>query len=348
VHLYASYRIDSVPLSVGFGLNNPFGLGTYWPGDWDGRFIGTETEIQTFFSQPVVALDLATLMGFTDKLKLSVALGYNLVYGTARLSKKTDLRVGELFSRGELEAPEAELRMLGDAVGHGWNLALFAEIPGLVSAGLSVRSNVDMRFSGTARFVLDADARATVDMLGMSLPDETTGTVDIELPYNLNFGLAFLSIPDLVITGDVYVAFFSSYDELTLRFDCVEEGSCTDSLNAEPIETNWRSSWQLSLGAEYTLTPSWTLRAGAGMVTSPVPDETYDPALPDGLRTLVSAGFGYAASFWRVDVGYMLAWWEGEKDNRVGEGDEVNPEGMANGTYSTVTHLLAVSMSAWF
>ena len=164
----------------------------------------------------------------------------------------------------------------------------------------------------------------------------------------MNFGVAFLGIEDLKLAADVYLAMFESYDELRLVFDCVDEGTCTDSLNADPIEKNWGSSLQFSLGAEYQLNPCWTLRAGAGLVTSPVPEDTYDPALPDGTRTLISVGGGYTGSFWRLDLGYMLALWQGEKDNHVGAGDDNNPEGKANGNYSTVTHLLALSISAWF
>jgi hypothetical protein len=42
----------------------------------------------------------------------------------------------------------------------------------------------------------------------------------------------------------------------------------------------------------------------------------------------------------------MLAFWEVEKDNQVGgEDPDLNPMGKANGRYSTVSHLLALSLS---
>lgn len=348
IHLYASWRIGETGMTLGFGLNNPFGLGTYWPGDWDGRFIGTETEIQTFFSQPVIAVDLARLLGFGDRVRLSVAAGYDFVYGTARLSRKIDLRVGEQLSMGELTDQDAEMRMLGDAVGHGWNLALYAELPGWVSVGASIRSPVVMPFSGDARFLLNPDARATADLLGMALPDKTTGEVEMTLPWNMNFGLAFLAVENLTIAADLYLALFESYDELDMEFSCTEDGSCSESLDPDPVKKNWGSSLQFCLGAEYLLFDALFLRAGWGLVTSPVPQSTYDPALPDGTRNLVAAGAGWAGSFWKVDLGYMAAFWEGEKDNQVGAGDSVAPEGKASGTYTTVSHILALSLSAWF
>ncbi|MFC1654197.1 OmpP1/FadL family transporter [Myxococcota bacterium] len=348
IHLYATYRFDDLGISVGYGLNNPFGLGMHWDGDWDGKYVGTETEIQTFFNQPTIAVDIAKLAGFKDRVKLSVAAGYNFVYGTAQLGRKTDLRVGEVLSIGELEDPWGQLSMFGTAVGHGFNLAVYAELPGLLSFGASVRSAILMPFSGDAKFKFNDAGRQTVDLLGMSIPDKTTGSVDITLPWNMNFGVAFLGIENLKIAADAYVAFFESYDQLELKFSCVEEGTCSEGLNADPVEKNWGQSWQFSLGAEYVIAGRFVVRAGAGIVTTPVPDEHYDPSLPDGLRNIFSGGLGYVGSWWKVDLGYMLAMWEGEKDNLVGAGDDVNPEGMANGKYTTKTHLLALSLSAWF
>ncbi len=348
IHLYASYEIESTGLTVGYGLNNPFGLGTYWPGDWDGRFIATETEIQTFFNQPTVSVDIAELAGFKEKTKLSVAAGYTFVYATARLAKKIDLRAAEAPSLGEIEDPEGEMRMLGSAIGHGWNLALYAELPGWVSFGASIRGGIRLPFSGTARFTFDQAGQQAVEQLNLTIPDKTGGDIVIDLPVNMNFGVAFLGVDDLKIAFDVYAALFESYDELELKFACITDRTCSDTLDAGPIPKNWGTAWQIALGAEYLIADMLAVRAGYGRVLSPVPEETYDPSLPDGRRDLFCLGAGYIGSWFKVDLGYMLAMWEGTKDNHVGEGDNNNPEGKANGTYSTVTHILALSLSAWF
>ena len=150
------------------------------------------------------------------------------------------------------------------------------------------------------------------------------------------------------IAVDVYAALFESYDALELKFACIADRTCSDTLDAGPIPKNWGTAWQYSLGAEYLIAGKVAVRAGYGIVTSPVPEDTYDPALPDGRRDLFCVGAGYIGSWFKVDLGYMLAMWEGTKDNHVGEGDNNNPEGKANGTYSTVTHILALSLSAWF
>jgi len=348
VHLYATYRITDTGITVGLGFNNPFGMGSYWPGTFDGRFIGTETEMLTNILQPVVAVDIAKLLGFKDKFKVSVAGGYNFVYATARLSKHIDLRVAErLSTMVQIIDPWGEMRMTGDAVGNGWNMALYAELPNLLAFGASFRSGIALDFTGSANFWFNSAGYRALELLGTDIPEKDTGKLRVNLPLNMNFGVAFLGIDRLKVAVDFYYADFSTFKELALNFDCVAEETC--DLDQDPIPKNWGTSWQISVGAEYWITDSLVVRAGWGMVSNPIPDDTYDPSLPDGRRTLLTAGVGYKADWWKVNFGYMLALWEGIKDNKVGGEDATgNPNGMANGTYTTVAHLPAISFSAWF
>ena len=347
-HFYASYRIPDIGVTAGFGFNNPFGLGTYWPGTFDGRFIGTETEMVTHIFQPVVAVDVAKLLGFKDKFKVSVAGGYNLVYATARLSKHIDLRLAEqLSTRIQIIDPWGEMRMTGDAVGHGWNVALYAELPDLVAFGASFRSGIALDFTGSANFWFNSAGHQALELLSVDIPESDTGNITINLPVNMNFGIAFLGVERLKVAVDFYYADFSTFKELALNFDCVEAETC--DLAQDPIEKNWGVSWQVSVGAEYWVTDALVVRAGYGTASNPIPDDTYDPSLPDGRRDLFTAGVGYKADWWKVNFGYMLAMWQGVKDNNVGNWDATgNPNGKANGKYTTVAHLPALSFSCWF
>ncbi|HSA23994.1 MAG TPA: outer membrane protein transport protein, partial [Myxococcota bacterium] len=344
---------------LGFGMTNAFGLGTYWPGDWDGRFIGTETEIQTFLPNLALAVDLAKLAGFKDSFKLSLAAGYTFIYGTARLSKRIDLSgVHYLYPAVVGEDPWGEMRLTGSGTSHGWNVALYGEWPGILGLGLSLRggfngdASMGLPFEGTANFVFNQtglQARQQLADQGLTrIPDSTTGSVTVDLPFNFNVGVAFLGVENLIVAADFYLADFSSYDSLSIEFACTKpsDGTCSESLNTT-IEKNWGLSWQFSLGLEYTLFDVWPLRVGWGTVSSPVPDDTYDPSLPDGQRQLITVGTGYHWSWGKLDIGYMLAFWSGEKQNEVGSGgDGLNYEGRANGKFSTISHLLGLTFTA--
>jgi long-chain fatty acid transport protein len=282
------------------------------------------------------------------------------VYATAHLSKRIDLSVAETVTHGAITDAWGDMVLDGTAIGHGWNAALYAEIPGLLALGASFRSGVHLPYSGEATFKFSPGGQAALADpmiaagLGGTFPDKTDGEVAIDLPYNMNFGLAYLGLKDWKIAFDVFAALFSSYDELDIKFQCAQDGTCTSKLNIPPIEKHWGTSWQFSLGAEHRVSDWWLVRAGYGLVTSPVPENTYDPSLPDGMRHLLCLGTGFNGSWWKLDVGYMLAMWEGEKDNDVGSGDWsetnalTNPEGRANGTYTTYSHLLALTFAGRF
>jgi long-chain fatty acid transport protein len=356
IHLYATWNIFESGFHLGFGLTNAFGLGTYWPGDWDGRFVATETEIQTFLPNLVLAVDIAKLAGFKDSFKLSLAAGYTFIYGTARLSKHIDLSGTHFLNPSVPMDAEGEMRMTGSGTGHGWNVALYAEWPGLLGFGLSTRGgfngdgSMGVPFEGTANFVFNDSgllARDYLSTLGTVFPDKTTGNVTINLPLNFNMGVSFLGVKNLIVAADFYYADFSSYDKLAVSFACAapDVGTCSDKLN-KVVEKNWGASWQISLGLEYKLFDVWPLRIGYGTVSSPAKDATYDPSLPDGQRQLITVGTGYHWSWGKLDLGYMLAFWSGTKNNRVGEGEAPNYEGMANGKYTTYSHLLGLTFTA--
>lgn len=350
IHLYATYQIGETGVTVGYGLNNPFGLGVFWPSDWDGRFVATETELRTFFNNPVVAVDLAKMLGFQDNYKLSVAAGYTLVYGQAHLGKAIDLRSAELMQQdGSIQDPRAEMILDGSAIGHGWNAAVFGEIKDLVAFGFSLRSGVRMDFKGKAKFKFDEAGQIARDRVQNSavFPDQTIGKVTLDLPMHFNAGIAFSPYERWIVGLALYGAFFSSYDELKIDFGCTDKGKC-DGLDPDPIEKKWTTTWQASLGVEHWVTDNIPIRLGYGIVTSPVPDDHYDPSLPDGFRHVMSIGSGYGNAWWKIDAAYMLAFWKGEKDNDVGQGTFENPEGKANGTYTTHTHLFGTTFTAKF
>ena len=349
IHLYAAWQIPDIGVSIGYGFNNPFGLGTEWADDWDGRFITIKSEIQTFFNQPTVAVDIAKLAGFKDSFKLSVAGGYNFVYGRAMLDTGIDLRVAEAVVNG-LIGPEGKMSMTGSAIGHGWNAAIYGGVPGLLSFGASLRSGVSLPFEGDANFTWNDAGQQVIDnpALGVNIPDTTIGTITIDLPMNFNVGVAFHGVPKLTIAADFYYAMFRSYDKLDMQFDCANDATACDLSNAEPIIKDWGDVWQVSLGAQYQLLDKLVIRGGYGYVNSPVPAETLDPTLPDAPRGLYSLGAGYSLDWFRVDLGYMFTFCQRTKDNDVGGLDSGNPNGKANGTYKTVAHLLSLSLSARF
>ena len=361
---HAYFTAEIVPwLHAGLSWNNPFGLGTYWPADWDGRFTAYETYIETHFIQPVLALDIAGLAGLPPEVRLSFAAGGEYVYAKAEIAQKLDAS-GIAGSATATPEPVAEMSLDGSAHGGGYNFSLFAAYLPWISFGASVRSNVVLDFEGNAAFTAPADALVpgawgdTMRSLLGLLPASTTGSTSIELPWNMNFGVAFHGLPNFTFAADVYVALWESYDELAVQFNCEDEAPgtanwCSSLLNESArYPKNWHTGIQAAFGVEYRPIRDLAIRVGYGYVTDPTDPEHYDGMLPDGNRHLISAGIGYRAPWlFKVDVGYMLALWGNTKNNDVGEPTSLGTHfdnTRANGDYDTVTHLVALSLGFSF
>jgi long-chain fatty acid transport protein len=355
-HVY--FTAEIVPwLHAGLSYHNPFGLGTYWPADWDGRFTAWQTYIETHFVEAELALDIAELAGMSPDYALSFAVGGTYVYGKATINQKLDAT--EVYNMGhdaDDPPPVADMEMEGDANGGGYQFSLFAAYKPWISFGASVRSNITMDFTGTAAFSAPDAAFpgwGTLMRLAGFLPESSGGSTTIELPWNMNFGVAFHGLPQFTFAADVYVAMWQSYDQLQVHFDCEQAGTCSPDLNVKAVyPKKWNTGVQLSFGVEYRPIRDVALRAGYGYVTNPANPVYYDGMLPDGNRNLITFGIGYrAAQLFKIDVGYMLAIWSGTKDNNVGADPVITsyfPNVRANGTYDTLTHIIALSLGFSF
>jgi len=346
IHLHASYRIPGSGFTAGLSVFNPYGLGVFWPGDWDGRFLTTESELTTFLIQFIPVVDIAEMAGFKDNFKLSVSLGYALIPSTAAMARRIDLRVAEMLVDEPIVDPEGEMKLTGSAVGHGFIASLYAELPGLVSLGACWRrgftsgGEMPLEFEGTGKFWFNSAGERAKQALALSLPDSTGGSVTLNLPESINVGIGLLAVEDLRVDLDFYYIFFESYDELAVKFDCTD----CDLQNVAPQEADWNNSYQVSLGAEYRILGSIALRAGISYASTPVPDETVEPSLPHSPGIAFGLGAGYRSDWWKIDVGYMFSSHSRVKDNMVGWWDnDNNPNGLANGTYTNTLHILALS-----
>jgi long-subunit fatty acid transport protein len=71
-----------------------------------------------------------------------------------------------------------------------------------------------------------------------------------------------------------------------------------------------------------------------------------EPSMPHSDAVALGFGAGYLSDWWKIDIGYMFSAYDREKDNQVGEEDiDRNPNGLANGTYSSTLHILALSFT---
>jgi long-chain fatty acid transport protein len=268
INVYASYEIAD-GLVAGFGVNNPYGLGTEWPSDWSGRFISTKVDLQTFYFTPTLAYR------FGDKF--AVGVGMNYVTGKVTIKRV----LSDPFD------PHAKVTIEATGTAIGFNAGAMYKLSDQLSLGASYRSEAKVEATGSAVFDPSRSVYPAGD-ISSSLTLPATGFV----------GAAYTPFKNLTLEADYQYVGWSSYKELAITF------KKDNSVSVSP--KNYENAYILRFGGEYTWN-DWQFRAGYLYDRSPAPTKYVEPLLPDASRNEVSLGLGYKlSSNLRVDLAYMF------------------------------------------
>jgi long-chain fatty acid transport protein len=265
--------------AVGLAIYAPWGLSTEYEDGWAGRYYALESQLLTVNVMPTVSWQFSQ--------NFAVAAGLQIQYATGKLSNAVDLgTVGALFAiPGAVPGGNDGLAMFdADGWGVGFTLGVMGEIAEGVTVGLSYRSAVTHNLQGPLDFTLDPGG------VGAIISGATGALVDTDAE-------AVITTPDRVTAGarvrlaDQWTALFEADWTNWSRFRELRVVSENPAQADDVTIADWEDSWFGSVGVEYRANDQWTLRAGAGVDQSPIPDETRNPRIPDGHRTWVSVGF---------------------------------------------------------
>jgi len=325
--LYATTSLESLPLSFGLGINSFHPLAKRWDASSEFRDSIQEISIKPINFQPTVAYRF-------DDLKLSVAGGVDITYAQVSMQKMAykQLPVSPLL--GPLSGTYQELGSLGadaTAVGYGYNFGIQWKPLSNLSFGAAYRSEIKLELEGDATFLRTGPNAAALGLVTSKL--KATASTDITLPDAITLGVAWKPIEKLTLEFDAERTGWSSYNKLELKFNAP-----MTAFNGIPDAKNWEDVWAYRLGAQYSVTPKFDLRAGYAYDTSPVPDSTLSPELPDADRHNFSIGSGLHNEFGSIDLAYMWVHWI---DRTVANAKET-------GTFKSDAHLFAASVTYKF
>ncbi len=125
-------------------------------------------------------------------------------------------------------------------------------------------------------------------------------------------------------------------------------------LGPQHIARDLRDTVAVHLGGEFEVLPSrLTLRGGYLFETSATPDETLSVLAPDGIRNLVTLGFGVRVGPVRIDLGYghLFTTERTVTNSRAAQIDPIAPSmvvAVGNGRYQVATDILSVGLDARF
>lgn len=316
-------------ISAGLGVFNPFGLATEWPDNWPGRYITTRAEMTTYNVNPVVSLQITP--------EIAVAAGLNFLWLDASLENKINsasLPVALGLSPFPLPFPDGKQKFKGDGNGVGYNLGILIEPHKNISLGLSYRSRIHVSIDGKASYR---------DIPSQLMPffNDIAGKTNITLPAQGHIGFCYNGLDPLTIEASLRWEGWSSYERLTIR---LKNGITTTT------PKKWKDTYSAIIGGKYQLNESISVLAGYLYSGNPVPDETFEPSIPDSNTHLFTLGTSIKKRSFKVDIAYGFQKLEDRgKKNPIG--DPFNPSDLnlrANGEYRSNLHMIGLSLTYLF
>jgi long-chain fatty acid transport protein len=308
---YLSHSFNET-VTAGLGVFSPFGLGTTWSNDWEGRYLATKSEMTTFDINPVISLRVLP--------ELSIAVGADLVYLNATLESKVPS-----FALAIPGPPfDVTQKFKGSGLGGGFNVGLLYTPVKPLSLGVSYRSQVK----------IDADGEVTYSVPSPALGAKTT----IKLPQQLSAGLAYRPTDRLTLEVGTRWEDWASFPNLTL--DIAGVGSAV-------YPRDWHGTWAVNFGGSYRLNDNISLLAGYLYGWNPVPDSTFEPAIPDSNAQLFCVGTDL--TFGQLNVALSYAYQRlNDRSKQPNLYDQIVGMPIANGTYESSMNMVAVSLGYRF
>lgn len=280
--------------SLGLGISVPFGLATEYDANWLGRAQAIKSEIRTVNYNPSLAYRL------NDTVSLGLGINYQTI--DAEMTSYT---------------PAGLYRVKGDDAAWGWNAGALFTLSPAMRLGLSYRSAIDYRLSGTRS-------------LGAS---SAAATADVKLPDTFILSVWQQVSDRWEAMGDWSYTRWSTIDKLQIR------GSF--GTDVEPF--NYGNSWRIAWGAAYKANDAVKLKFGIAYDRTPVQDGFRTARVPDNDRLWLSLGGRWnAGAYGVVDLGYsyLYARDPGIEQSKLGT--------TLRGKYDASAHVLGIQYSVGF
>lgn len=292
------HKLDN-GLAFGAMVSAPFGLKTEYDNDWVGRYYAHTSDVE------IVDLTLAAAL---DIVPDRFSVGAGIIYSRADVTLSKSVDFGSLlfsnpatrplpFARPQAADGFAEIQ--GDDTGFGWTVGANLKPTDKLAIGVSYRSEIDYELEGTADWTVPGNVAAVFAASPTTRPlfQDGAALAKLTTPSVLNVDLRYDFTDSFSMMASYAETGWESLREVRIEF------ANPDPDSVEPF--NWKDTTFASLGAEYKLNESWTLRGGVAYDETPTHIETRTPRLPDANRMWYSLGASWAATqALEVNFGY--------------------------------------------
>lgn len=335
--VYVAIPINS-QISVGVGINGPFGLKTVYDPAWNGRFQGVKSDVKTINVNPSLSFKV------NDTVSLGIGANYQRLEGeftsSANYAASVFQATGNLALAGVAGQGSAQIN--GSDSAWGYDVGALFQVTPATRLGFSYRSTIKYHVVGTASFSQSASAVVNA-ILNNAASAARGGAIfaDIKLPDTATLsGLTRLN-DKWDVVGDVAWTGWAKIPDLTFRYQ-------NNSSVVSSTQENWRNTWRVALGAVHRYNDDWKIRFGVAYDQAPVGDDAHRTVrLPDSNRTWLAFGGQYRLDKdSAIDFGYSHLF---IKDGSINQNHgSTNAYGLLLGTYSNSVDILGVQYSKAF
>jgi long-chain fatty acid transport protein len=316
---YASWGLTK-DLYIGIGVGAPFGLKTEYDDRWVGAAQSSSFEIETININPSIAY----------RVNDSVSLGGGANWQRIKAEYK------RLATVGGAPSPTAPL---GDRVtstmniedsAWGWNIGGLFTLSPSTKIGVSYRSRIKYQTHGDVDLASDGTAGGNAMTQGLINDGRQSDvTADLTVPDTFIMSVAQKLSEKWEMLGDVSWTGWSSIPKV----DIMRSSGSRNGQNAQTLDTDFRDTWRVALGANYKYNDAWKLKYGVAYDQTPVKAAaTRLVSLPDADRVWFSFGTQWSPSkASRLDLGVSYIY---VKESKINNDQRAAGRGLVIGEYN--------------
>lgn len=282
---YMSWAVTK-DIYLGLGVGAPFGMKTEYDNPWMGAAQSVSFEIKTMNINPSIAWRA------TDWVSLGFGLNWQKIDAEY-------IRAVAVSSAG-LAGSTATLNLSDSA--WGWNAGALFTLSPATKLGVSYRSTV--KYETTGDVSISSNGTAASNATAQALRNgggQSDTKASIKLPDTFIASLTQQLNDKWEVLGDVSWTGWSSIPKV----DIIRTSGVLNGATAQTLDTDFRDTWRVALGANYKINDAWKLKMGVAFDQTPVKDAQHRlVSMPDNDRTWLSAGLQWKPTKTvKVDLG---------------------------------------------
>ena len=319
--IFYSYGATNSQFAAGLGIYTPSGLSVRWPQTTGMRTVGEEAALRQIAITPSFAYQVTP--------DFSVGAGVSANY------LNLDLRQGIIWPA----QPYDEFRFAGDGWAVSANLGFLYHVTDKWTVGGLLDTGAKVHLRGH----VTADNQVAIPLYSYpSFAYRQSADANFQIPLKVKAGISYRPTPQWNLEIDAEYIHWDTVDTVNINQSYAVPPLFGRQI---PLTLNWKDSWYYEAGVTRYFDSGWHISAGYIFNANSTSDPHYNPLVADEDRHFFSVGAGYQIGQVDLDVAYQIGY--GPEHTVAGSAPSAGGQS-ADGTYSYLSHAVAVSLGVHF